>query len=134
MTSVPMSSSPAGQAAIDGAAVCLSALCLVHCLALPLVLSIAPWIVPGMLADERFHLWAVLLALPISIVGISRGVLGHRHVAVAGLAVLGLLCLLAGALWLEGERNELVFSVFGATLLAGAHVLNWRLSRATRAA
>ncbi|MEO0425740.1 MAG: MerC domain-containing protein [Pseudomonadota bacterium] len=129
-----MSSSPAGQAAIDGTAVCLSALCLVHCLALPLVLSIAPWIVPGMVADERFHLWAVLLALPISVIGISRGVLGHRHTVVAALAGLGLLSLLAGALWVEGKNQEILFSVFGATVLAGAHLLNWRLSRGLRAA
>ncbi|MEM9387423.1 MAG: MerC domain-containing protein [Pseudomonadota bacterium] len=129
-----MSSSPAGQSAIDGAAVCLSAICLVHCIALPLVLSVAPWLIPSMVADERFHLWAVMLALPISILGVSRGVLQHRHVGVAGLAGLGLLGLLAGALWAEGRSSEVLFSVFGAIILAGAHVLNWRLLRGAPAA
>ena len=125
-----MSRLTATQAAIDGAAVCLSAVCMVHCLALPLLISVAPWLVPGLVADERFHLWAVMVALPVSVVGIARGVRAHRHVRVIALAAAGLLALTAGALWVEEGWPETAVSATGALVLAGAHLLNWRLMQA----
>lgn len=124
-----MSQASTTQVTLDGAAVCLSAACLIHCLALPVLISVAPWIVPGVFADERFHLWAVALALPLSLVGIGLGVRVHRHAAVIALAGAGLLALISGALWAEEGWPETALSVAGAGMLAGAHLLNFRLRR-----
>lgn len=126
-----MSRSPATQVAIDGAAVCLSAACLVHCLVVPLVLSLAPWIVPEVMADERFHLWAVVLALPLSLVGIGLGAQIHRRVGIVALAALGLAALTFGALWAPEGWSEVLASATGATFLAVAHLRNWRLRRSS---
>lgn len=117
------------QQALDTSAVCLSAACLVHCLVLPLLISITPWLIPAALVDERVHLWGVALALPLSAVGIAMGVRAHRQWVVIALAGAGLLALAVSALWVEGRLLETLLSVAGAMTLASAHLLNWRLRR-----
>jgi hypothetical protein len=105
----------------------LSGICLVHCLALPMVLAIAPWIVPGLLRGESFHLWAVGLALPVSAAGIGWGLRRHGSRYVLVPATAGLLSMAAGALLAPAERSEVLLTVAGASSLALAHLWNWRL-------
>jgi hypothetical protein len=81
--------------------------------------------------DERFHVWAVALALPLSTIGVGLGIRVHRNWGVLMLALAGLAALASGALWAEGRQLlEALLSVGGALTLAGAHLLNWRLRRA----
>lgn len=117
----------------DCTAVCLSATCLVHCLAVPLALAVMPWIVPGMFRDEAFHLWAVGLALPISAAGIGWGLRRHRNVYVLLLAAAGLTSMAAGALVAPTEAGEVGLTVAGASALALAHLWNWQLRESTAA-
>ena len=113
----------------DGAAISVSLLCLLHCLAVPVALTVAPWIVPGFLADERFHDVAVLVALPISAFALAN-VLATRPGLVL-LAGIGLCALTAGA-FVESEVTERALTTVGAIAIALAHLRNF-MSRVSSA-
>ncbi|MEE4301171.1 MAG: MerC domain-containing protein [Pseudomonadales bacterium] len=111
----------------DGAAIGISLLCLVHCLALPTLIALAPWLIPGFLVDESFHLAAVLIALPVSAIALASSLRARPTVVV--LAGLGLALLLTGA-FVEEETLEVSITVCGALLVASAHIRNLLLQRA----
>jgi hypothetical protein len=121
-----MTESPARSAA-DCAAIGLSMACLVHCLAVPTLLAIAPWLVPPLFDDERFHTLAVATALPLSMLALA-GTL-RVHPPIVFLAVLGLGTMIVATLT-HDEGLEVPLTVAGASLLAFAHLRNWRMRSA----
>ena len=108
----------------DVAAIGVSLLCIVHCLATPVLLALAPWLVPGLFEDERFHMIAVLVALPVSAVALA-GTLRARPEIVAAAA--GGLALLLVATSLHDAWMETSMTVSGAILVVFAHVRNLQL-------
>jgi hypothetical protein len=122
--SAPFSVMPARL--LDGAAIAASALCLVHCLALPLVALLLPVLAVWVRWPEAFHLWALAFAVPTSIAALALGVRRHRQAAPLLLAGAGLALLAAGAVADVPELAETLLTVPGALLLAGAHLRNWR--------
>lgn len=115
-------------ATLDFAAIGLSGLCLVHCLALPLLAASLPLL--GTWSEaEWLHLALVLAAAPISLFALMRP--GSRGLpwGLVALAWLGVGALTAGALGWPRESSETLITVAGSLLLATAHVLNWRRSR-----
>lgn len=120
---------------LDGFAITASALCLVHCLALPVALTVIPALGASWVADERLHLWLLALVLPSSALALGLGCRRHRSLAVAGtglagLALLAAAALAAGPLW--GAAAERGLTVIAATLVAAAHIGNFRLCRRDR--
>ena len=105
----------------DGAAIGVSMLCMAHCLALPALLAVAPWFVPGFFADERFHAIAVAFALPVSAFALA-GTLQARPLIVV-IAAAGLTLLLI-ATFVHEEALETGLTVTGAALVALAHLRN----------
>lgn len=112
----------------DGAAIGISMLCLVHCLAVPTLLALAPWLVPGFMEDESFHIAAVMIALPVSVIALAGSLQARPMIVV--LAGMGLALLLAGA-FVEEESLEVSITVSGALLVALAHLRNLFLQRAS---
>lgn len=112
------------QRVLDVAAVGLSALCLLHCLALPLVAAAAP--VFATAAEAEWVHWAVVItAAPISLgVFLLGAVHGDGFPLGLLIAVTGLGAMFA-ALFAPHEW-ETPLSVAGGVLVATAHVLNWR--------
>lgn len=109
---------------IDASAITLSGLCVVHCLALPLLAVLLP--IAGIWAEaEWVHKTFVILALPLSGIAILRGIESRRWALFAGLAVTGL-ALLIGAAFVEALHHiETPLTVLGATALAAAHIWRW---------
>lgn len=105
----------------DGMAVFLSALCLVHCLALPLLAAIAP-VVAVLAENELVHKALVLAVLPITlwVCWQARDELSHRIFWV--LAVGGLSLLAAAAFFPPVEAYEIGLTVVGSVLLGLAHL------------
>ena len=111
---------------LDATAVTISALCVVHCLALPLLAAGLP--VLGALAEaEWIHKGLVLSAIPVSILAFTRT---HRAtgkvIGLALLAGLGLSILMSAAFIEAAHDYETPLTVTGASLLAIAHILRWR--------
>lgn len=112
--------------ALDLSAVGLSALCLVHCLALPALALTLPLLASWARA-EWVHVVFVGLAAPIALLALIDWRTGRptswRHFSLAGA---GLALMLAGALELPQASWERPLTVAGGLLLASAHVANWR--------
>lgn len=122
--------------ASDKAAIVLSFLCVLHCIALPIILIILPS-VSSLLAfdNERFHLWLVFAVIPISVFAIISGYFHHRQTSVVLLGAIGLLVLIGAALFAHdtmGEKGEVIFTLLGSALIAFGHVRNFRLRRDKR--
>jgi len=111
-------------AAIDGPAMTLSGLCLLHCLALPLLSTTLPMV--GVWAEaEWLHKAFVVAALPFSVWALAmRG----QSWAVRGLIIVGFALLASGAFVEPWHDYELPLTVLGAIVLASGHALRWRQS------
>lgn len=111
---------------IESAAVGLSFGCLVHCLALPLIIVLLPATASWLEMPESFHLWALLFALPVSLYMLitSRGRHGRHLPLIVGT---GGLALMACGLLVGDDVLETWITSSGALLLAGSHIVNWRL-------
>lgn len=112
-------------ALFDISAITLSMLCLIHCLALPLLAAALPLL--GVWAEKEWvHVAFVLIAMPLTSLALWRA---HRRrrlpSALRVLAALGLAGLAAGALGWPREAWETPITVAGSLMLAGAHVWNW---------
>ncbi len=106
----------------------LSALCLVHCLAVPILVTLLP--VLGQAIDNPLlHQSLVLLAAPATLwlVAKSLSTSGNGPFVLMALAGLGLL-LLAAFVEALAAREELI-TVAGATLLGFAHFRRWAQHR-----
>lgn len=110
---------------LDLSAVSLSALCLVHCLALPVLAAMLP-LASAWVQSEWVHVVFVLIAAPLSALALLHGGPGHRApapwLALAGLGV-GLLAF--GALG-PIRSWETPVTVAGSLCLATVHLWNWR--------
>lgn len=111
----------------DGVAMSLSGLCLVHCLALPVLALGLPFL--GVFAEaEWVHVLFVAIAVPIS----GLALLGAARRRSGGLilgALAGLGLLAAGAAGWPDHQYETLLTVTGGLVLATVHALNWRRAR-----
>ena len=118
------------QPLADKAAIGLSLLCAVHCLAMPLVVALLPSLAAMGLADEAFHTWMVFAVIPLSVFALTMGCRKHgsRTVLYIGGAGLFFLCLtpLLGHERL-GEIGEKALTMIGTALIATAHIRNFQL-------
>jgi hypothetical protein len=113
---------------LDKSALTLSGLCLVHCLAGALLVTV--FAVSSDLLSHQVHLVGLLLALPLALVALWRGVRVHRRVGVAVLGALGIGLMALSLVISHGEAAEVILSVLGVSLLAAAHIWNLRAVRA----
>jgi hypothetical protein len=108
----------------DLAAIGLSGLCLLHCLALPLVASLLP--LAGAWAEHAWVHWAFAwTAAPISLWALTR----RPALAPMVLGGIGLALLFAGAAELPSHETETLTTVAGGIIVATAHLLNWNRHR-----
>jgi hypothetical protein len=110
---------------LDGAAVGLSALCLIHCLALPLVVAGLPFL--AQFSEGHLHKQMLVVVLPLSIVALGLGFRHHRNSQIVAAGIAGMALLTIGATvahqnW--GLLADRTFTITGALILAAAHFYN----------
>jgi hypothetical protein len=118
---------------LDGTAIGLSGLCMLHCLALPILVGALPMLTP--FTEGHLHAQMLYFAIPLSVVAIGIGFARHRDPRVVLAAVAGLGLLVTGATVAHGSLGiiaDRLFSVSGAVVLAAAHLWNGLLSRRDR--
>lgn len=111
---------------LDLSAVSISALCLAHCLALPVLAAMLP-LANAVVQSEWVHAVFVLIAAPLSALALLHG--GARHRAPTpwlALAGLGLALLALGAIGWPDRDWETPITVMGSLCLATVHLWNWR--------
>ena len=110
----------------ERAAVSASMLCLLHCLALPLLIASRILTIP-----ETFHLWVLALAVPTSAAALLAGRARHGATWPVATGCLGLALLALGAITFGETSWETPITVSGSLTLATAHIGNWRLRHRT---
>jgi hypothetical protein len=112
---------------LDLMAMLFSGLCLLHCLALPLLIAILPLAFSSVVADEHFHRWMLLGVVPTSVLALGWGWRHHRSNLVAGCGVLGMALMSYAAFAGISEFGDRLYTVSGALLLAIGHLRNYQL-------
>ena len=118
------------QTVTDNTAIGLSLLCMLHCLAFPLLLVILPNVAALQLDNEAFHLWMVLAVIPISAYALTMGCKQHKHYHIFTLGLVGLGCLVLAIVLGEsllGEVWEKILTSIGALIITYGHYKNYRL-------
>jgi hypothetical protein len=112
----------------DKIGVSLSGLCLIHCLVLPLVAAVMPWL-GGVIEDERIHLLFAAVTVPVALIAFIPGYLRHRRRSVLALGLVGAALLLLGSVGHDvvGHDWEHTVTVLGGMSLVAGHLLNFRL-------
>ena len=117
-------------AVLDRAAVMLSGLCLLHCLALPFLLVSLPAL--SALSGGHLHAQILIVAIPISAIALGLGFRRHGSRSVLAFGVLGMLLLVVGGTVAHsyyGIVADRSFTISGALVLAVTHYFNSRLVR-----
>lgn len=116
-----------GWAGLDRAAIALSGLCVVHCIASAVLLAMLS-AAGGLLLNPIFHEVGLTIAILLGALALGRGVLEHGYVMPAAMGSFGL-GIMAGAMSLPhdgGHGAETLWTVIGVGLLAFGHDLNRR--------
>jgi len=107
-------------------------MCVLHCLATPLLLVLLPSLSALNLENEAFHSWLLIAVIPTSLFSLAMGCKQHQYYRVLSMGIVGLLVLVS-AVFVEdlanGELLEKVLTVTGAVIVALAHYMNFRLCR-----
>jgi hypothetical protein len=109
---------------VDRIAIGLSGLCLVHCLASAVLVAMLAS-AGGMLLSPVIHEVGLILAIALGVVALGRGVVEHGFMMPAAVGGLGL-GVMAGALTLPHDGNEVLYTILGVAILALGHDLNRR--------
>jgi hypothetical protein len=116
--------SAARTGTIDRWAIGLSGLCLMHCIASAVLVTMLAS-AGGLLLHPAVHEIGLVLAIVLGLVGLGLGVMQHGFMLPAAIAGLGL-GVMCGALVVGHEGGELFYSVIGVLILALGHDLNRR--------
>ena len=79
---------------------CLSLCCILHCIALPVIILMIPSFASLWINNEKVHVILVLFAVPISLFAMAKSLRVHHNYKCISLAVIGL-SLLVGAIFMH---------------------------------
>ncbi len=115
---------------LDGTAVALSSLCVVHCLTLPLLVAGLPFLAEY--TTEHLHMQMLVIVLPLSIIALAIGYGRHGNGRIVAAGGAGMLLLVIGATLAHsflGLTADRLFTISGAIILAAAHFYNSLFAR-----
>ncbi len=113
----------------DRIAVALSAICIVHCLIVPIAVAVLPIAALSFGPGDHFHWLMLWIVVPTSVVGLLLGYRVHRRSDLIVLGAGGLVVLIVASVWGHGSWHayaEAAVSVAGSVALAIAHIVNFR--------
>ncbi len=105
---------------------------MLHCLALPIALTILPIVNVTLLDESTFHLIMMVVILPISVIALTIGCRQHKDKLTLTLGSVGLLILTLTAIFghdLLGLTGERIVTSIGGLILAAAHIQNYLCCR-----
>ena len=111
---------------IDKIGALLSFTCAVHCLALPFLILVLPWIATAFLADRRVEFLFIGCSMLLATVSFCSGFHLHRKKRLLMLLYFCTGMIVIGKVWIMGNQG-LWLAVPGALGLAAGHLLNRRL-------
>jgi len=109
---------------LDGIAIGLSGLCMIHCLATAVAVGLLSS-VASILAAPAIHEVGLAIAMVLGALALGFGARQHGMLLPVAVGALGL-GIMAGSLTLEHGTSETAWSLLGVGLLAFGHELNRR--------
>ena len=116
------------QELVDNTGACLSFACAIHCMAIPLLVTMLPLIGLGFFATERAELVLITGAIGLAIASFAWGVRLHRSWRALLILIVALAFIATSRTAVE-DTFEVVFYSIGGILLASAHLVNRHLCR-----
>ena len=117
---------------LDKFAVSTSTFCAIHCLSLPLLLSVFPALGTTIFGQESFHMLLLFFVIPLSLVALTIGCKQHRSWFVALTGLVGLSVLTLTGIYghdVLGHEGERLATLIGASVIAMSHLRNYTLCR-----
>ena len=117
---------------LDKLAVSTSTICAIHCLFLPIFLSLFPALGTTLFGEEVLHELLLWVVIPLSLVGLSLGCQRHRDLMVATIGLAGLTSLILAASighTVLGKSGEQLVTLAGAAMIGCGHLRYYRLCR-----
>ena len=114
---------------LDSLGILLSGTCMVHCLALPVLITLFPIIEGTLMEEQQFHALFLLLVLPTSATALALGCRRHRDWITGTVGTVGMAILILAATWGHdwlGPDGERITTMLGGAVLACGHILNFR--------
>ena len=96
----------------DKLSICLSLCCILHCIALPVIILMIPSFASLWINNEKVHVILVLFAVPISLFAMAKSLRVHHNYKCISLAIIGL-SLLVGAIFMHDINFGSESSHFG---------------------
>ncbi len=125
------------QTFFDRIAITLSSICVIHCIAFPIIATLIPIFSTTLhhgnaMHEFWFHQFILIFILPFSVIAIFAGFHRHRQllpiiIASIGLTILVLTALFAGPLitnHIIPHESEKVLTIIGGIIHAVGHFLN----------
>jgi hypothetical protein len=109
---------------LDGWAIALSGLCLVHCVASAVLLAVLS--TAGGLLDPRIHEVGLVLAIGLGGVALVNGVRAHGRLVPLLIAGSGIALMAVAVAMRQEGPGEAIVTISGVSLLAFGHWLNRR--------
>lgn len=116
----------------DQIAIALSAVCIVHCLAVPIAIAVLPIAALTAGGEEHFHELMLWLVVPTTFAGFGLGFRVHRSVRLVVFGAASLAIVVTASIWGHShwpESIEIIVSVLGSLALGVAHWKNFRETR-----
>jgi hypothetical protein len=112
---------------LDTWGACVSSLCLIHCLAMPLLLAFAPTLAHVIPGDEFTHRLLAFLVMSAGVPSFWMGFRKHRKKLVLAIGLTGMGIILAALA--IGDRfsshiSEIAFTMLGSLMLTSGHLMN----------
>lgn len=115
----------------DRLGICLSALCVIHCLAMPLAIALVPALQLSF-SHDVFHLLLIVILPALALLAFVPGYRKHRDLRAFLWALPGVVLIVVGAGFEEDYVMQALFSVPGSLCLIRAHWLNRHLCACCR--
>jgi hypothetical protein len=117
---------------VDQIGVWTSTACVIHCLLIPVVLSISAVSAHFLPSEEETHRTLALAIAALGAIALVRGFRRHRSSRVLALMVVGLAFIFGGAYWgdrLPSHVAEVVVTLIGSGFMITAHRRNHTFCR-----
>ncbi len=116
------------QEFVDKTGACISFACAIHCMAMPLLITLLPLVGLGFLVSEPSELVIIGVAVVLAVGSIVWGVRHHRSWRAFLVLVVALAFIATAHITAEGTF-EVILHGTGGILLATAHLLNRHLCK-----
>ncbi len=111
---------------LDNLGIAASVICLIHCMAMPFILALLPFMGLSFLDTEEAHWVLAFFIIGFALVAIFPAYLKHKRPGILSAMIVGMLLVVFGAFFAEhtlGHAYEMPLLVVGNLILVATH---WR--------